>query len=264
MSDILSQIVERKRERLNDSKKLKPLATLQSEVTPRTEAQAHRFVTALRHDAINIIAEIKRRSPSKGVIRAEFDPVSIARHYTDAGAAAISVLTEEDFFDGSLDYLRAVRATTPVPLLRKDFIFDEYQIYEAAHAGAEAILLIAAMFAWGPDESLFNDLMQTADGLGLDVLVEVHNREEADKVLSYDVQLLGVNNRNLRTFVTTLDTSLEMAATLPRTLTLVSESGIRTRADIDRLRSAGFHAFLIGEEFMRSSNEGAALRELVQ
>ncbi len=263
MSDILSQIVERKRERLYESKKLKPLAALQAEMRPRVATEAHRFVRALRRDGINIIAEIKRRSPSKGVIRADFDPVSIARNYTAAGAAAISVLTEEDYFDGSLAYLRAVRRVTPVPLLRKDFIFDEYQIYEAAHAGADAILLIAAMFGEA-ESSQFNDLRQTACGLGLDVLVEVHDRAEADQVLKYEVQLLGVNNRNLRTFVTTLDTSTELAASLPRRLTLVSESGIRTRADIDQLREAGFHALLIGEEFMRSSDEGAALRELMQ
>jgi indole-3-glycerol phosphate synthase len=169
------------------------------------------------------------------------------------------VLTEEDFFDGSLDHLLAVREATPLPLLRKDFIFDEYQLYEAVHAGADAVLLIAAML----EAERFNDLLQSAYALGLDVLVEVHDREELDRVLRYDVRLLGVNNRNLRTFETTLDTSFELAAAAPKSLTLVSESGIRTREDIDRLREAGFHAFLIGEELMRAADEGKALKELV-
>jgi indole-3-glycerol phosphate synthase len=260
MNDILSQIVARKRERLDASKKLKSLVTLRAETSPRREDQAHRFTAALQRDAINIIAEIKRRSPSKGVIRADFDPIRIARNYSDNGAAAISVLTEEDFFDGSLAHLRAVREITALPLLRKDFVFDQYQIYEALSAEADAILLIAAML----ENSPLNDLMQTAYGLGLDALVEIHDRAEADRVLQYDVRLLGVNNRNLKTFVTTLDTSLELAAALPRSITLISESGIRTRDDIDRLRGAGFRACLIGEELMRSADEGAALRELLQ
>lgn len=257
MNDILTKIVARKQERLADSKRNKPLATLRSEVQALPEP--HRFIAALQREAINIVAEIKRRSPSKGIIRENFDPESIAANYTNYGAACISVLTEEDFFDGSLEYLCAVRVVTGVPLLRKDFIFDEYQIYEAVQAGADAILLIAAML----DSAQFNDLLQTAHGLGLDVLVEIHDQEEAEKVLPYDVRLLGVNNRNLRTFETTLDTSLQLAATLPKHLTLVSESGLRTRADIDLLRGAGFHAFLIGEELMRSEDEGKALQTLI-
>jgi indole-3-glycerol phosphate synthase len=256
MNDILSQIVARKRERLAEAQRRRPFPALRA-VSPH--ADGHRFITALRREAINVIAEIKRRSPSKGVLREDFDPVAIARHYTAGGAAAISVLTEEDFFDGSLEHLRAVRAVTGLPLLRKDFIFDEYQIYEAAAAGAEAILLIAALL----DGAQFEDLLATAHGLGLEALAEVHDRAEAEKVLRSEVRLLGVNNRDLRTFVTTLETSLRLAAELPRTLTLVSESGIRTRADIERLRAAGFHAFLIGEELMRAADEGAALRALV-
>ncbi len=257
MNDILTKIVARKQERLAESKRHKPLAALRSEV--QTTPEPHRFIAALQRDGINIIAEIKRRSPSKGIIRENFDPETIAANYTANGAACISVLTEEDFFDGSLEYLCAVRVVTGVPLLRKDFIFDEYQIYEALHAGADAILLIAAML----EGAHFNDLLQTAHGLGLDVLVEIHDQEEAQKVLPYDVRLLGVNNRNLRTFETTLETSIQLAATLPKHLTLVSESGIRTRADIDVLRAAGFRAFLIGEELMRSPDEGAALQALL-
>ncbi|MBS1806953.1 MAG: indole-3-glycerol phosphate synthase TrpC [Acidobacteria bacterium] len=257
MNDILARIVARKQERLAETKKNVPLAALQTEVQATTEP--HRFLSALQRDGINIIAEIKRRSPSKGVIREQFDPESIAANYTANGAAAISVLTEEDFFDGSLDHLCAVRVVTGLPLLRKDFVFDEYQIFEAAQAGADAILLIAAML----EPAQFNDLLQCAYGLGLDVLVEIHDREEAEKVLPFDVRLLGVNNRNLRTFHTTLNTSLELAANLPEGITLVSESGIRTRADLDLLQSAGFHAFLIGEEFMRNEDEGSALKSLL-
>jgi len=257
MSDILEQIVARRRERLEEAKRKFPLDQLLAELP--TVIGGARFASALRGDAVNIIAEIKRRSPSKGVIRENFDPVNIALNYTANGAAAISCLTEEDFFDGSIDHLRRVREVAPLPLLRKDFIFDEYQIYEAAHAGADAVLLIAAML----DGPRLNDLLKVAYSLGLDALVEIHDREEMEMALCYDVRLLGINNRNLRTFVTMLDTSLRLAADLPKEITLVSESGIRTREDIERLRAAGFHAFLIGEELMRAEDEGKALRELL-
>lgn len=257
MNDILEKIVAKKRERLEAAKQRIPLRELTASMP--TVGGTGILAPALRKEGVNIIAEIKRRSPSKGVIREHFDPVSIARNYTDAGAAAISCLTEEDFFDGSLEYLRAVRQVSPLPILRKDFIFDEYQIYEAVHAKADAILLIAAML----EGQQFNDLLQLAHSLGLDALVEIHDREEMEKVMRYDVRLLGINNRNLRTFETRLETSLELAAELPKTITLVSESGIRTREDIDRLRAAGFHAFLIGEELMRAADEGAALKALV-
>ena len=256
MNDLLSQIVSRKRERLDEIKRRRPFNELRAAVIPRSEGG--RMVRALRRDSINIIAEIKRRSPSKGIIRPDFDPVGIARNYETGGAAAISVLTEEDYFDGSLDYLRAVRTVTDLPLLRKDFTFDEYQIYEAIEAGADAILLIAALI----DGVQLNDLMQTAYGLGLDVLVEIHDLAEAEGVLRFEVRLLGVNNRNLRTFETDLSTSINLASALPDRLTLVSESGIRTREDIDRLWEAGYHAFLIGEELMRAGDEAAALRAL--
>lgn len=258
MSDILTKIVERKRERLIAAKQSKSLLDLRAELQPNSEP--HRFRAALQRDGINIIAEIKRRSPSKGIIRENFDPEEIAANYSRNGAACISVLTEEDFFDGSLEYLCAVRVVTGLPLLRKDFIFDEYQIYEAALAGADAILLIAAML----EPNHLNELMLTAYQLGLDVLVEIHDRDEAEKIMPYDVRLIGVNNRNLRTFETTLDTSLNLARILPKSATLVSESGIRNRSHLDLLKDAGYRAFLIGEELMRAENEGEALRELIQ
>ena len=257
MSDILEKIVARKRQRLEEARRQTPLRQLKASMA--TVGGKGILAPALRRDGVNIIAEIKRRSPSKGVIRENFDPVGIARNYTTGGAAAISCLTEEDFFDGSLDHLKAARDVTPLPILRKDFTFDEYQIYEAVHAGADAILLIAAML----EAERFNDLLELSHRLGIDALVEIHDREEMEMVMRYDVRLLGINNRNLRTFETRLETSLELAAELPKTITLVSESGIRTREDINRLRAAGFHAFLIGEELMRADDEGAALKALV-
>jgi indole-3-glycerol phosphate synthase len=252
MHDILSQIVERKRERIDESKRRRPI--LQT-----TAHESGRFIAALRKSPLSIIAEIKRKSPSKGVIREHFDPVAIARNYEANGAAAISVLTEEDFFDGSLDHLKQVRAATNVPLLRKDFIFDEYQILEAAEAGADAILLIVAML----DQSDMARLLKVAESAGLDVLVEVHDHHELEKALSQDVKLLGVNNRDLRTFDTDISTSISLARDLPSDITLVSESGIRSREEISRLSESGFHAVLIGEELMRAKDEGAALRDLI-
>jgi indole-3-glycerol phosphate synthase len=257
MNDILEQIVARKRVRLEEAKRGFPQDQLLSELP--TVMGGGRLASALRRDAVNIIAEIKRSSPSRGVIRENFAPVSVARNYTANGAAAISCLTEEDFFGGSLDHLRRAREATPLPLLRKDFIFDEYQIYEAAHAGADAILLIAAIL----DGPRLNDLLKVAYSVGLDAMVEVHDREDIEKALCYDVRMIGVNNRNLRTLETTLQTSFALASELPSEVALVSESGIRTREDIERLRAAGFHAFLIGEELMRAEDEGKALRELL-
>lgn len=257
MENILDRILERKRIRLAAARSAVPLEELLRH-PPSSLPLPRRFEEALHQPGVNIIAEIKRRSPSKGIIREDFDPVEIARAYTDHGACAISCLTEEDFFDGSLENLRRVRSVTPLPLLRKDFIFDRYQLFEAWHAGADAVLLIAAML----EPALFKDLLEEAYSLGLDVLVEVHNQSEVEMVMAFDTRILGINNRNLRTFVTTLQTSLDLAAALPDSVTLVSESGIRTSADIRTLREAGFSAFLIGEELMRSVDLGAVLAEL--
>jgi indole-3-glycerol phosphate synthase len=258
MSNIIEQIVARKREKLDEAKKLMPLGELIA--TMPTSVGAGRFVRPLRRPGINIIAEIKRRSPSRGVLRQDFNPANIARSYTTNGAAAISVLTEEDFFAGSLDDLRKVRQVTDRPLLQKDFIFDEYQVYQAAFAEADAILLIASILS----DAQLNDLLQAAYTLGLDALVEIHRREELERVMKHHVQLLGVNNRDLHTFETRLENSIELAGDLPKSMILVSESGIRTRKDIERLHDAGFHAFLIGEEFMRADDEGKALRNLIE
>ena len=207
-----------------------------------------------------MIAEIKRRSPSKGVIRQVFDPAAVAESYARGGAAAISVLTEEDFFDGSLDHLRAARQVAMhLPILRKDFVFDEYQLYEAAAAGADAVLLIAAIL----DDELLEKMIRVASEIGLDQLVEVHDAEEMRRAAAAGAGIIGVNNRDLRTFEVTLETSEKLAPLAPDGVVLVSESGIENAADIGRLRHAGFQAFLIGEHLMRARDPGLALNDLI-
>jgi len=214
----------------------------------------------LRANEINIIAEVKKASPSKGIIREDFDPVAIAHEYANNGASAISVLTEQDFFQGSLEYLRAIRAAIPmIPLLRKDFIFDPYQIYEAAAAGADALLLIVAMLN---DETLSN-LLTLTNEIGLDALVEVHNEAEMKRAVAVGARIIGVNNRDLKTFVTTLETSVQLATMAPPDALLISESGIETPMDIEKLRQSGFHAFLVGESLMRAQSPGEALGNLL-
>jgi indole-3-glycerol phosphate synthase len=215
---------------------------------------------ALRRRSPAVIAEIKRASPSRGVICAEFDPSRIAREYEAAGASAISVLTEEKFFLGSLEDLRAARGATTLPILRKDFILDPYQIHEAKSAGADAVLLIAA--ALGPAE--LGRLMEEARSLGMESLVEIHSPGELESLRGLDIPLLGINNRDLVTFETDISLSALLAPKLPPRSLSVSESGIRTGEDIGRLSQAGIQAFLIGEQFMRSENPGKALADLLR
>jgi indole-3-glycerol phosphate synthase len=254
--DILSRILERKAERLGQSRKLLPEAELESRIAPLAE---RRFVRALeRPDCINVIAEVKRASPSRGVIRADLDPVDVALAYAPS-AAAISVLTEEDHFQGSLDTLRAIRRAVATPLLRKDFIFDRYQILEAVDAGADAILLIVAAL----DRQQLGDLLAEAEAWNLDALVEVHTPDELETVLHFGHTLIGVNNRNLKTFEVDVTTSYDIARMAPDASVLVAESGIDSREAIDGLRAAGYSAFLIGEHLMRASAPGRALRDLV-
>lgn len=247
---ILSEIIARKRERLETAKAAHPLDTL--EVRPGS----HRLLQALRRDGVNIIAEFKRRSPSKGVIRADADLKQIATSYEAGGASAISVLTEEDYFSGSLDDLRLVKTTIDLPVLRKDFIFDEYQVYESVAAGADAMLLIVAAL---DDETLVR-LRRLIEDLGMDALVEVHTREEMQRAVACGANLIGVNNRNLHTFEVSLETSISLAQ--DTNAILVSESGLHSAADLARLRAAGYRGFLIGETLMRSLDPEAALREL--
>lgn len=254
--DILSRILERKAERLAAAKRALPADELERRVSRRPN---RRFADSLAlPDRINVIAEVKRASPSRGVIRSDLDPVDVARAYS-AHAAAISVLTEEDHFQGSLDTLRAIRTAVTTPLLRKDFIFDRYQLLEAVDAGADAVLLIVAAL----DRAQLGDLLGEAAALNLDVLVEVHTPVEMETVLHFDHALIGVNNRNLKTFEVDVSTSYDIARMAPSSAVLVAESGIDSRDTIDRLRSAGYSAFLIGEHLMRATAPGQALRDLV-
>jgi indole-3-glycerol phosphate synthase len=219
-----------------------------------------RFLDALsRPDRLNVIAECKRRSPSRGVLRADYDPVTIARGYAAAGAAAISVLTEPTFFDGALEHLSAIRAVVDVPLLRKDFIVSEYQLLEARAAGADAVLLIVAAL----DASELRTLGARAAELGLDTLVEVHDARELDVAIQQGARIIGVNNRNLRTLTVDVKASEAVIERMPADVVAVSESGLRTADDLARLRQRGYRAFLIGERFMTVADPGQALRELL-
>ena len=261
--NILSEIIARKQQRVEAKQKdIKFEALRDTARTLRGNATSHALRNALSSiDQINIIAEFKRRSPSKGVIRERADPLEIARDYASAGAAAISVLTEEDYFDGSLDDLHAIRNAVTIPLLRKDFIFDEYQIYETAAAGAAAVLLIVAAL----DDARLTSLREIVeDELGMDALVEVHDGHEMKRAVQCGAKLIGVNNRDLRTFEVSLETSLDLAASAPRGAVLVSESGLRTTEDLLRLEEAGYRGFLIGESLMRAESPGEALAALIK
>jgi len=256
----LVEIIEKKRKRLAISKTQASREKIQSLASAaRQSAHRHALRDALiRDDRINIIAEFKRRSPSKGTISGDADPGAVARVYERGGAAAISVLTEEDFFNGSLDDLRVVREQTSLPILRKDFVFDDYQVYESAAAGADALLLIVAAL---DDHSLRSLRELTEDELAMDALVEVHTRDEMHRAINCGANIIGVNNRNLATFEVSLSTSIELAAVAPPAIRLISESGIESRADIDRLRSVGYQGFLIGETLMRAANPETLLKE---
>jgi indole-3-glycerol phosphate synthase len=256
----LAQIIESKRARLERLKQMNPEGAVQSSATRTTLIKTRSFYDAVsRDDRLNLIAEIKKASPSKGLLRDEYDPVEIAIDYESHGAAAISILTEEDHFLGSLDHLKRVRPNVSRPLLRKDFIFDPYQVYEAAGAGADAILLIVAIL----DATILASLIQLAEQAGLDALVEVHDRQELSIALGVGAKIIGINNRNLKTFRVDLHTTLQLAPHVPDATVLVSESGIHTADDIRMLRDVGCDAFLIGEAFMKSEKPGRALRELM-
>jgi indole-3-glycerol phosphate synthase len=254
---VLDRIVEAKADRLQESKRRVPLDSLMR--LPKRESRSL-AASLTRASSINIIAEIKRRSPSKGTIREDFDPVLIAESYARGGAAALSVLCEEDFFGGSLKHLEAIRERVELPLLRKDFIFDKYQLYESTFAGADAVLLIVAVL----DDEPLQRLIALAKELGMDALVEVHSEDEMERAERAGASIIGVNNRDLTTFQVDLKTSLRLAPLAPKGATKVSESGINTRNDIEMLKAAGFSAFLIGEHLMRAENPGDALRSLIQ
>lgn len=255
--NVLTEIISKKRERVAEAKQITPLEEMRRLADkPR---KPHSLSNALRAEGINIIAEFKRRSPSKGPIRADADLTQVVTSYEAGGAVALSVLTEEDYFSGSLDDLRQVKATVTLPTLRKDFIFDDYQVYESAAAGADAILLIVAAL---DDETLLRLRTLAEDELNLDALVEVHTSDEMQRAITCGATLIGVNNRDLRTFEVSLETSISLAAQAPSESVLISESGLHSADDLRRLHNAGYRGFLIGETLMRAGNPEQTLREL--
>jgi indole-3-glycerol phosphate synthase len=258
MADVLTRILAVKSDELAAARAAVPPAEIERRASaaapPRDFAGALRAQIALGRAAV--IAEIKRASPSRGVLRPDFDPPSIARSYAANGAACLSVLTDATFFQGSPDHLRAARAACPLPVLRKDFVIDPYQVFESRALGADSILLIVAAFE---ETARMLELERTAHALGMAVLVEVHDAAELDRALELETPLLGINNRNLRTFETSLDTTLGLIARVPAGRLVVTESGILTAADVARMRSHGVEAFLVGEAFMRAPDPGAAL-----
>lgn len=263
MADILNKIVAVKHEEIAAARARRSLASLRGEAeSAERRADLRGFEAALRGQVAQgraaVIAEVKKASPSKGVLREHFVPADIATSYARHGAACLSVLTDEQFFQGSADYLKQARAACALPVLRKDFMVDPYQVFEARVMGADCILLIAACLSDGQ----MAELEATALALGMAVLVEVHDGAELERALALKTPLVGINNRNLRTFEVTLDTTLGLLPEMPADRLLVTESGILARDDVRRMRGAGVHAFLVGEAFMRAADPGAALAAL--
>lgn len=264
MADILNKILDVKADEIRAAKKQQDLASLRRDVESNTEARAQirDFEASLRSKIAagkaGVIAEVKKASPSKGVLRENFHPAEIATSYAQHGAACLSVLTDEQFFQGAPDYLKQARAACSIPVLRKDFMIDPYQVYEARALGADCILLIVAAL----DHGLMRELEACAHEIGMDVLVEVHDANELEAALTLKTALLGINNRNLRTFETTLDTTIELLPRIPENKLVITESAIRTRDDVQRMRDHAVHAFLVGEAFMRASDPGAELAQL--
>jgi len=259
--DILKRILHRKKEEIKENSKQISLRTLNHIATnsPPPRGFTENIYARLRLQQMVVIAEIKKASPSKGILRANFDPIAIARSYEENGATCLSVITDKDFFQGSNKYLQQVCQTCMLPILRKDFIIDAYQVYEARALGADCILLIVAAL----DDAKLHDLANLATHLGMDILVEVHDSEELERALPLNSHLIGINNRNLRTFTTDLNTTLELLPKIPKKHIVVSESGIHTPQDIALLRKAGVHTFLVGEAFMRATDPGEALFNLL-
>ena len=262
MSDILNKIVAVKREEVAASLKKKPFAAMRADAESRVLTRD--FVAALRSKVESgkaaVIAEIKKASPSKGVLRDDFIPADIAQSYAEHGAACLSVLTDRQFFQGSVDCLKQARASWQLPVLRKDFMVDAYQVYEARAMGADCILLIAACL----DDAQMADMEAIARSLDMAVLVEVHDAAELQRALRLRTPLVGINNRNLHTFEVSLETTLGMLGDVPADRLLVTESGILNRADVVRMQDAGVHAFLVGEAFMRAKEPGEALKALFE
>ncbi len=258
--DILNRIIARKWQEIDQRRDARPLSKLKADIV--TSPPLRGFVQSLRSRVDQqlpaVIAEIKKASPSKGVIRENFNPPWIAQSYQQGGAACLSVLTDIDFFQGSDDNLVAARASCELPVIRKDFIIDEYQVYEARVLGADCILLIVAAL----EQQQLMSLYHLAVELGMDVLVEVHDQREMDRALALSPPMVGVNNRDLRSFETNLDTSLSLLESIPEGCFMVTESGIHSRQDVQRMLDNGINAFLVGEAFMRAEDPGAALKDL--
>ncbi len=264
MSDILNKILAVKADEVAAAKKYRSFASLRSDVESNAELRAglRGFEANLRKHiaagAAGVISEVKKASPSKGVLRADFHPAEIAASYAANGAACLSVLTDVQFFQGSVEYLQQARAACAIPVLRKDFMVDMYQVYEARAMGADCILLIVSAL----DHGLMAELEACAHELGMNVLVEVHDGDELTAALQLKTNLVGINNRNLRTFETSLDTTIGLLPRIPTEKLVVTESGIMVPDDVQRMRTANVHAFLVGEAFMRAPDPGAELRRL--
>jgi len=264
MSDILNKILAVKADEVAAAKKYRSLQSLRAEVEgdKQLRADLRGFEASLRQriDAgkAGVIAEVKKASPSKGVLRADFRPPHIAESYANGGAACLSVLTDRQFFQGDTEYLKQARAACELPVLRKDFMVDMYQIYEARHMGADCILLIVSAL----DHGLMAEMEVCAHELGMDVLIESHDGDELTAALKLKSRLIGINNRNLRTFETSLDTTINLLPRIPKERMVITESGIMGPADVDRMREKDVHAFLVGEAFMRAADPGAELRKL--
>ena len=260
MSDILEKIVAVKHQEIAEAIRRKPLAVMREDAESRVLTRD--FVGAIRakigSGKAAVIAEVKKASPSKGVLRADFIPADIAQTYAEHGAACLSVLTDKQFFQGDVDYLKQARASCSLPVLRKDFMVDSYQIYESRVMGADCILLIAACL----DDSQMKDMEALAMSLDMAVLVEVHDELELDRALKLKTPLIGINNRNLKTFEVSLDTTIRLADKVPANRLVVTESGIATIDDVKKLRAANINAFLVGEAFMRAEDPGMALASL--
>ncbi|HXD83720.1 MAG TPA: indole-3-glycerol phosphate synthase TrpC [Rudaea sp.] len=260
MSDILQRILARKRDEVRERSARMPARELSARIVDAPAPRGFRAAIDARiaAGAAGVIAEVKKASPSQGVIRTDFRPADIARSYAADGAACLSVLTDVDFFQGADDYLVVARASCALPVLRKDFVIDDYQVYEARALGADCILLIVAAL----DDAQLADFSTLAHELGMDVLAEAHDATELERALKTSAALIGINNRDLRTFKTSLDTTLNLRSRVPADRLLVTESGIHTRVDVARMRDAGVNAFLVGEAFMRADDPGAELARL--
>jgi len=259
-SDVLDKIMRHKAEEVAFCKRQASLADLKAQADDTPDSRG--FVQALSNSMASgrsaVIAEVKKASPSKGVIRADFDPTQTAESYAEHGASCLSVLTDKEFFQGSADYFRQARAACTIPMLRKDFMLDDYQVFEARAMGADCILLIAAALG----DSLMQDLAGRAQELGMDVLVEVHDSEELQRGLRLQMPMIGINNRNLRDFSTSLNTTVDLLSSIPSDTIVVTESGIHTHEDIELMRRNNVNCFLVGEAFMRADNPGERMAEL--